>query len=216
MCFSFFVCFLSPLVWFFLWLPEEVLAWLFLLHRENGDFSILMKDILSNWRVCFLGSDNQLMTKIRCIYCNHSIAVANCSFRHFCLLPMISEFAWRMHVVSPVHRFRWNQVLLLLGFENLQQGLVLGGGGGNVFQTYLIFMWDTTAWCLSQTSGIQMSGMSSACRVSWTGRQLNKRYKSFEFSELQFCPEMVLSMQWLLLGISFNCLWAVLLFAATA
>jgi hypothetical protein len=38
---------LSPLVWFFLWLPEEVLALLFLLHRENGDFSILMKDILS-------------------------------------------------------------------------------------------------------------------------------------------------------------------------
>jgi hypothetical protein len=37
--------FLSPLVWFFLWLPEEVLALLFLLHRENGDFSILMKDI---------------------------------------------------------------------------------------------------------------------------------------------------------------------------
>jgi hypothetical protein len=45
-CFSFFVCFLSPLVWFFLWLPEEVLALLFLLHHENGDFSILMKDIL--------------------------------------------------------------------------------------------------------------------------------------------------------------------------
>ncbi len=46
MCFFVFVCFLSPLVWFFLWLPEEVLALLFLLHRENGDFSILMKDIL--------------------------------------------------------------------------------------------------------------------------------------------------------------------------
>jgi hypothetical protein len=45
-CFFVFVCFLSPLVWFFLWLPEEVLALLFLLHRENGDFSILMKDIL--------------------------------------------------------------------------------------------------------------------------------------------------------------------------
>jgi hypothetical protein len=39
---------LSPLVWFFLWLPEEVLALLFLLHRENGDFSILMKDISGN------------------------------------------------------------------------------------------------------------------------------------------------------------------------
>ncbi len=46
MCFLFFVCFLSPLVWFFLWLPEEVLTLLFLLHRENGDFSILMKDII--------------------------------------------------------------------------------------------------------------------------------------------------------------------------
>ncbi len=45
MCFWLFVCFLSPLVWLFLWLPEEVLALLFLLHRENGDFSILMKDV---------------------------------------------------------------------------------------------------------------------------------------------------------------------------
>jgi len=41
------VCFLflSSLVWFFLWLPEEELTLLFLLHRENGDFSLLMKDI---------------------------------------------------------------------------------------------------------------------------------------------------------------------------
>ncbi len=38
--------FLSPVVWFFLWHPEEVLALLFVLHRENGDLSILMKDIL--------------------------------------------------------------------------------------------------------------------------------------------------------------------------
>jgi hypothetical protein len=43
--FRFSFVFLSPLVWFFLWLPEEVLALLFLLHHENGDFSILMKDI---------------------------------------------------------------------------------------------------------------------------------------------------------------------------
>jgi hypothetical protein len=43
--FHFSFVFLSPLVWFFLWLPEEVLALLFVLHRENGDFSILMKDI---------------------------------------------------------------------------------------------------------------------------------------------------------------------------
>ncbi len=41
-----FFCFLSSLVWFFLWLPEEVLTFLFLLHFENGDFSILMKDIV--------------------------------------------------------------------------------------------------------------------------------------------------------------------------
>jgi len=47
-CFSF--CFLSRLVWFFLWLPEEVLALLFLLHHENGDFSILMKDITSSFQ----------------------------------------------------------------------------------------------------------------------------------------------------------------------
>ncbi len=37
-CFSFFVCFLSPLVWFFLWLPEEVLTLLFLLHLWEGRF----------------------------------------------------------------------------------------------------------------------------------------------------------------------------------
>jgi hypothetical protein len=40
-----FCLFLSSLVWFFLWLPEEELTLLFLLHCENGDFSILMKDI---------------------------------------------------------------------------------------------------------------------------------------------------------------------------
>jgi hypothetical protein len=43
--FLFFVCFLSSLVWFFLWLPEEELTLLFLLHCENGDFSIIIKDI---------------------------------------------------------------------------------------------------------------------------------------------------------------------------
>jgi hypothetical protein len=46
-CFSFFVLFFVSPVWFFLWLPEEVLALLFLLHHENGDFSILMKDIMT-------------------------------------------------------------------------------------------------------------------------------------------------------------------------
>jgi hypothetical protein len=39
----------SPLVWFFLWLPEEVLTLLFLLHCDNGDFYILMKDIFCNF-----------------------------------------------------------------------------------------------------------------------------------------------------------------------
>jgi len=45
-CFSVFRLFLSFLVWIFLWFLEEVstLLWVFL-HRENGDFSILMKDI---------------------------------------------------------------------------------------------------------------------------------------------------------------------------
>jgi hypothetical protein len=33
------------IVRFFLWLPEEELTLMFLLHHENGDFSILMKDI---------------------------------------------------------------------------------------------------------------------------------------------------------------------------
>jgi hypothetical protein len=41
------------LVWFFLWLPGEDLTLLFLLHRENGDFSILMKDIV--WSGISLG-----------------------------------------------------------------------------------------------------------------------------------------------------------------
>jgi pentatricopeptide repeat protein len=52
-CFLFLVCFLSSLVWFFLWIPEEVLTLLFLLHIENGDFSILMKDIC--WTAMILG-----------------------------------------------------------------------------------------------------------------------------------------------------------------
>ncbi len=46
-CFLFVFC-LPPclvLIWFFLWLPEEELTLQFLLHRENGNFSILMKDI---------------------------------------------------------------------------------------------------------------------------------------------------------------------------
>jgi hypothetical protein len=45
-CVFVFYLFLSSLVWFFLWLLEEVSTLLFLLHRENGDFSILMKDTL--------------------------------------------------------------------------------------------------------------------------------------------------------------------------
>jgi hypothetical protein len=46
-CFLFCLFVLSFLVWFFLWLlPEEVLTSLFFLHWENGDFSILMKDII--------------------------------------------------------------------------------------------------------------------------------------------------------------------------
>ncbi len=40
------------IVWFFLWLPEEELSLLFLLHCENGDFSILMKELSTgqNWK----------------------------------------------------------------------------------------------------------------------------------------------------------------------
>jgi hypothetical protein len=45
-CFLFFVCFCLPLFGSFLWLPDEELTLLFLLHRENRDFSILMKDIV--------------------------------------------------------------------------------------------------------------------------------------------------------------------------
>jgi len=44
-CVFCFLFVLSFLVWFFLWLPEEVLTLLFFHHRENEDFSILMKDI---------------------------------------------------------------------------------------------------------------------------------------------------------------------------
>ncbi len=47
--------FLSSLVWFFLWVPEEELSLLFLLHCENGDFSILMKDIVKDDRDELLG-----------------------------------------------------------------------------------------------------------------------------------------------------------------
>ncbi len=40
---------LSFLVWTLLWLPDEVLTFLFFLHCENEDFSILMKDILFSY-----------------------------------------------------------------------------------------------------------------------------------------------------------------------
>jgi hypothetical protein len=46
-CFLFFLFVLSFLVWFFLRLPEEVFTVLFFLHCDNGNFSILMKDIYS-------------------------------------------------------------------------------------------------------------------------------------------------------------------------
>ncbi len=59
--FRFLFVFLSPLVWFFLWFPEEVLALLFLLHCENGDFSILMKDIFPRYLGC--GCELLLETK---------------------------------------------------------------------------------------------------------------------------------------------------------
>jgi hypothetical protein len=70
-CFLF--VFLTSLVWFFLWLPEEVLTLLFLLHRENGDFSILMKDVLSAWKT------DQLFTLISPIYCCISIVCFPCT-----------------------------------------------------------------------------------------------------------------------------------------
>jgi hypothetical protein len=54
-CVWFFVCFLSPLVWFFLWLLEEVLTLLFLLHCEDGDFSFLMKDIVLDAHISLVG-----------------------------------------------------------------------------------------------------------------------------------------------------------------
>ncbi len=48
-CVFCFLFVLSSLVWFFLWLPQGLLILLFFLHCENGDFSILMKDILSDF-----------------------------------------------------------------------------------------------------------------------------------------------------------------------
>jgi hypothetical protein len=45
-CVFCFLFVLSFLVWFFLWLTEEVLTLLLFLCRENGDFSVLMKDIV--------------------------------------------------------------------------------------------------------------------------------------------------------------------------
>jgi hypothetical protein len=48
-CVFCFLFVLSSLVWFFLWLPQGVLILLFFLHCENEDFSILMKDILSDF-----------------------------------------------------------------------------------------------------------------------------------------------------------------------
>ncbi len=57
MCFLFVVCFLFSLVWFFLWLTEQVFTLLFL-HCENGDFSVLMTDIFSGHAVAVgIGTD---------------------------------------------------------------------------------------------------------------------------------------------------------------
>jgi len=51
-CFLFCLFVLSFLVWFFLWLlTEEVLTLLFFFHCENGDFSILMKDMIYQTQV---------------------------------------------------------------------------------------------------------------------------------------------------------------------
>jgi len=125
-------------------------------------------------QLCFISKLSQSHGRYLCgIITCHNIAVAKCYFRRFVcssLLPMISEFAWRMHVISPMHRFRWNQSVVVVGIWKFAIELVLGDGVGNVFPNYLILMWDTTSWCLSQTSKIQMrSGMSSACMVSWNG-----------------------------------------------
>jgi hypothetical protein len=61
---------LSFLVWFFLWLPEEVLTVLFFLCRENGDFSILMKDILLYLIDQFLDLLSYLVQDLFLLCCN--------------------------------------------------------------------------------------------------------------------------------------------------
>jgi hypothetical protein len=53
-CVFVFGLFLSSLVWFFLWLPEEELTLLFLLHRENGDSLFLLK-IFSSLKASIAG-----------------------------------------------------------------------------------------------------------------------------------------------------------------
>lgn len=110
-------------------------------------------------QLCFISKLSQSHGRYLCgIITGHNIAVAKCYFRRFVcfsLLPMNSEFAWRMHVISPMHRFRWNQSVVVVGIWKFAIEPVLGDGVSNVFPNYLIFMWDTTSWCLSQTSKIQ-------------------------------------------------------------
>jgi hypothetical protein len=68
-------CFLSSLVWFFLWLPEEVLT-LFLLHRGNGDFSFLMKDILFMWEN-FTSFTHAISFLLMCSYMFYVLSFGN-------------------------------------------------------------------------------------------------------------------------------------------
>ncbi len=66
----FFLFVLSFLVWFFLWLPEEVLTLLFFLRHENRDFSILMKDILLYLIDQFLDLLSYLVQDLFLLCCN--------------------------------------------------------------------------------------------------------------------------------------------------
>ncbi len=68
MFFVFCFFFLSSLVWFFLWLPEQVLTLLFLLHRENGDFSILMKHITTDFGIGILAVSESVVLLVAAAY----------------------------------------------------------------------------------------------------------------------------------------------------
>jgi hypothetical protein len=81
-CFSFFVCFLSPIVWYFFRLPEEVLTLLFLLHHEN-EFLYSYERYFFSFLLHYFGQE-QIFFQSNIFVMKR---VGNCKLLHVCSFP---------------------------------------------------------------------------------------------------------------------------------